>query len=160
MVTESEIVLPLIYSTYLISLYNKAILTIHDCAMESKAVDDGAESVAAPHVSTPTKDQAHSESSISLPSHSSGIASKAKDDGAGSVAASRVSTTIGHENQIGSSTSPSLHQVRSAGVPLEGFKATPRLYVVFGTLSVITLMVALDGTSLSVALPVRPIVHV
>lgn len=128
---------------------------MHDFAMESKNADDSAETVATPRVSTPSKDQAHSESSISLPSHSSGIVSKAKDDGAASIAASRVSTTNEHEKQSGSSTAPSLHQVKSAGVPLEGFKATPRLYVVFVTLSVITLMVALDGTSLSVALPVR-----
>ena len=128
--------------------------------MESRTVDDGAESVGTPRRSTPIKDQAHSESSISLPSHSSGIESKARDDGAASVPASRVSTTNGHQNQSGSSTAPSLHQVKSAGVPLEGFKATPRLYVAFITLSVITLMVALDGTSLSVALPVRLIVRV
>lgn len=51
----------------------------------------------------------------------------------------------------------SLQQVRSAGippVPEAEFKATTRLYLAFGTLAVITLMVALDGTSLSVALPV------
>ena len=48
----------------------------------------------------------------------------------------------------------SLHQVRSAGVPEADFKPSRRLYVAFATLSVITLMVALDGTSLSVALPV------
>lgn len=35
------------------------------------------------------------------------------------------------------------------------FKPTLRFYLAFGTLSVITMMVALDGTSLSVALPVR-----
>ena len=34
------------------------------------------------------------------------------------------------------------------------FKPSTRLYVAFLTLAVITLMVALDGTSLSVALPV------
>lgn len=39
------------------------------------------------------------------------------------------------------------------GEPPE-FKPTTRLYVAFLTLAVITLMVALDGTSLSVALPV------
>lgn len=123
--------------------------------MESKSADDGAESVAIPRVSTPSKAHTRSESSISLPSHSSGIESKDKEDGAASLAASRVSTTNGHEH---SSTAPSLHQVKSAGVPLEGFKATPRLYIAFITLSVITLMVALDGTSLSVALPVSLIV--
>ena len=54
-------------------------------------------------------------------------------------------------------TAYSLHQVRSVGippVPEAEFKATTRLYLAFGTLAVITLMVALDGTSLSVALPV------
>ena len=35
------------------------------------------------------------------------------------------------------------------------FKPTPRFYLAFGTLAVITMMVALDGTSLSVALPVE-----
>lgn len=51
----------------------------------------------------------------------------------------------------------SLKQVKSAGippVPEAEFKPTTRLYLAFGTLAVITLMVALDGTSLSVALPV------
>lgn len=51
----------------------------------------------------------------------------------------------------------SLQQVKSAGippVPEAEFKPTLRLYLAFGTLAVITLMVALDGTSLSVALPV------
>ena len=50
-----------------------------------------------------------------------------------------------------------LQQVKSAGippVPEAEFKPTTRLYLAFGTLAVITLMVALDGTSLSVALPV------
>ena len=40
------------------------------------------------------------------------------------------------------------------GVASEDFKPSKRLYVAFLTLAVITLMVALDGTSLSVALPV------
>lgn len=53
------------------------------------------------------------------------------------------------------STDSSLHQVKSAGVPESEFKPSRKLYVAFATLSVITLMVALDGTSLSVALPVR-----
>ena len=68
-------------------------------------------------------------------------------------------------NQILSTTSSlhevksaySLQQVKSAGippVPEAEFKPTTRLYLAFGTLAVITLMVALDGTSLSVALPV------
>lgn len=34
------------------------------------------------------------------------------------------------------------------------WKPSPRMYLVFLTLAVITMMVALDGTSLSVALPV------
>lgn len=38
---------------------------------------------------------------------------------------------------------------------LPDWKPSKRLYVAFLTLAVITLMVALDGTSLSVALPVR-----
>jgi hypothetical protein len=37
---------------------------------------------------------------------------------------------------------------------LEDWKPSPGIYVAFLTLCVITLMVALDGTSLSVALPV------
>ena len=39
------------------------------------------------------------------------------------------------------------------------FKPSKRLYVAFLTLAVITLMVALDGTSLSVALPVSEFVQ-
>ncbi|KAL9134462.1 MAG: hypothetical protein Q9175_004356 [Cornicularia normoerica] len=69
-----------------------------------------------------------------------------------------------HEND--QTTEPSLHQVKSAyslqrvksagipPVPEAEFKPTTRLYLAFGTLAVITLMVALDGTSLSVALPI------
>lgn len=56
-----------------------------------------------------------------------------------------------------STSSNSLQQVKSAGippVPEAEFKPTTRLLLAFGTLAVITLMVALDGTSLSVALPV------
>lgn len=56
-----------------------------------------------------------------------------------------------------STSSYSLQQVKSAGippVPEAEFKPTTRLFLAFGTLAVITLMVALDGTSLSVALPV------
>lgn len=51
----------------------------------------------------------------------------------------------------------SLQRVETAGippVPVAEFKPTARLFLAFGTLAVITLMVALDGTSLSVALPV------
>lgn len=71
-----------------------------------------------------------------------------------------------HENDQTLEKEASLHQVNSAGtlrqvksagvppVPEAEFKPTTRLYLAFGTLAVITLMVALDGTSLSVALPV------
>lgn len=71
-----------------------------------------------------------------------------------------------HEKDQGLTREPSPHQVPlahslhlqpSAGtppVPEADFKPTMRLYLAFGTLAVITLMVALDGTSLSVALPV------
>ena len=71
-----------------------------------------------------------------------------------------------HENDHNMRTEPSspqieleysLQQVKSAGIsPISevDFKPTTRLYLAFGTLAVITLMVALDGTSLSVALPV------
>ena len=52
------------------------------------------------------------------------------------------------------SKEPSLTKVPTAGVDPYTFKPTPRLFIAFGTLAVITLMVALDGTSLSVALPV------
>ena len=53
------------------------------------------------------------------------------------------------------STPTSLHHAESAGISEVDFKPSKRLYIAFSTLSVITLMVALDGTSLSVALPVR-----
>lgn len=70
-----------------------------------------------------------------------------------------------HEKDQNLTTEPSLHpvksyslqQVQSAGippVPEAEFKPTIRLVLAFGTLAVITLMVALDGTSLSVALPI------
>ena len=71
-----------------------------------------------------------------------------------------------HEKDQCLTRKPSLHQVQSghslhlqqsAGippVPEADFRPTTRLYLAFGTLAVITLMVALDGTSLSVALPV------
>lgn len=79
------------------------------------------------------------------------------------------SATVVNKEVVGNgntTTEPSLHQVKpsyslqqvkSAGilpVPEAEFKPTTRLFLVFGTLAVITLMVALDGTSLSVALPV------
>ena len=71
-----------------------------------------------------------------------------------------------HENVQNLEEEPSIHQVNSAGtlqqvksagippVSEAEFNPTTRLYLAFGTLAVITLMVALDGTSLSVALPV------
>lgn len=70
-----------------------------------------------------------------------------------------------HEKDQNLTTEPSLHpvksyslqQVQSVGippVPEAEFKPTIRLVLTFGTLAVITLMVALDGTSLSVALPI------
>ena len=71
-----------------------------------------------------------------------------------------------HRNDQDPTAVPSLYQVKSAyslqqvqskgipPVPEAEFKPTTRLYLAFGTLAVITLMVALDGTSLSVALPV------
>lgn len=52
-------------------------------------------------------------------------------------------------------SSNSIRQIQSAGLSAADFKPSARLYVAFLTLAVITLMVALDGTSLSVALPVR-----
>ena len=76
-----------------------------------------------------------------------------------------------HEKDQGLTRKASLHQVQSghslhlqqsAGIPpvLEAdFRPTTRLYLAFGTLAVITLMVALDGTSLSVALPVSYLPH-
>jgi hypothetical protein len=65
-------------------------------------------------------------------------------------------TDIQHKDEEdNTSTESSLHQIKSAGVPEAEFKPSRRLYVAFATLAVITLMVALDGTSLSVALPVR-----
>lgn len=49
-------------------------------------------------------------------------------------------------------TSSSIHE--DSKIP--EFKPSARIYLAFLTLAVITLMVALDGTSLSVALPVSP----
>ena len=76
-----------------------------------------------------------------------------------------------YENDQCLTRNPSLHQVQSAHslhlqqsagippVPEADFRPTTRLYLAFGTLAVITLMVALDGTSLSVALPVSYLPH-
>ena len=51
-------------------------------------------------------------------------------------------------------TSPSITPESVEKLPPPEWKPSMRLYVAFLTLAVITLMVALDGTSLSVALPV------
>lgn len=63
----------------------------------------------------------------------------------------RVSAESGIQN--GSETPPSIAPETKQDLPAD-FKPSTRLYVAFLTLAVITLMVALDGTSLSVALPV------
>lgn len=55
--------------------------------------------------------------------------------------------------QNDSETPPSIAPENTQDFP-DDFKPSTRLYVAFLTLAVITLMVALDGTSLSVALPV------
>ena len=55
------------------------------------------------------------------------------------------------KEQANSSETPSIHEDAKT---LPEFKPSARLYLAFLTLAVITLMVALDGTSLSVALPV------
>jgi predicted MFS family arabinose efflux permease len=54
------------------------------------------------------------------------------------------------------STSPSPASLisRESTDPAAEFKPTARLYLAFGALAVLTLMVALDGTSISVALPI------
>ena len=52
------------------------------------------------------------------------------------------------------SSGSSAREIKTDEIPVEEWKPSSRLYVAFLTLCVITLMVALDGTSLSVALPV------
>ena len=54
------------------------------------------------------------------------------------------------------SSSSSTHEVEKkySNDEVVDFKPTTGLYIAFCTLAIITLMVALDGTSLSVALPV------
>lgn len=79
------------------------------------------------------------------------IMSLKPDDTLGEAVGGNTSSPHAMDN---ASTESSLHQIKSAGVPEAEFKPSKRLYVAFGTLAVITLMVALDGTSLSVALPV------
>ena len=59
-----------------------------------------------------------------------------------------------HEDAKPDPTSLAELERQLTGVAAEDFKPSKRLYVAFLTLAVITLMVALDGTSLSVALPV------
>ena len=62
-----------------------------------------------------------------------------------------------HDSELQQTPSTTLADLerKITGVAAEDFKPSKRLYVAFLTLAVITLMVALDGTSLSVALPVR-----
>ena len=64
---------------------------------------------------------------------------------------------LGQEKQLAQkASSQSLADLdrEISGVAAEEFKPSKGIYIAFSTLSVITLMVALDGTSLSVALPV------
>jgi hypothetical protein len=66
-----------------------------------------------------------------------------------------VRQSIQNEKDIPSGAPSSLvPDTKPEPEPVE-WKPSKRLYVAFLTLAVITLMVALDGTSLSVALPVR-----
>lgn len=66
----------------------------------------------------------------------------------------KITTVVPHDGR----TAPSF-TISGVPWPLEErqpeFKPTLRFYLAFVTLAVITLMVALDGTSLSVALPVN-----
>lgn len=64
----------------------------------------------------------------------------------------RMSTDDGLHQR--NDSSPSITPASEEKVPPPEWKPSVRLYVAFLTLAVITLMVALDGTSLSVALPV------
>ena len=84
------------------------------------------------------------------------MGSKEQDELDEAVVGNHISPQVSivrRDENDNASISPSLHQVESADVP--DFKPTRKLYIAFSTLSVITLMVAMDGTSLSVALPVR-----
>lgn len=59
------------------------------------------------------------------------------------------------EHRVSSGTPSTLnHDTKSEPNPIVEWAPSKRLYAAFLTLAVITLMVALDGTSLSVALPV------
>lgn len=65
-------------------------------------------------------------------------------------------SAIEQHSEQNASTVPSLHEPddKPTEVFRAEFKPSARLYLAFLTLCVMTLMVALDGTSLSVALPV------
>ena len=64
-------------------------------------------------------------------------------------------TTMLHNNGPLQSSDSSIHEVAAEKrTATDDWKPSPGIYVAFLTLCVITLMVALDGTSLSVALPV------
>ncbi len=80
--------------------------------------------------------------------------SKPEDEAGENVLAPQVSVIHRDDGHSDTSRPASLHKVTTAGLDPATFKPSPRLYIAFGTLAVITLMVALDGTSLSVALPV------
>lgn len=86
------------------------------------------------------------------------MSSKPTDTPGGAIGESSLTpqVTVQHKDEDdNASNESSLHQIKSAGIPESEFKPSRKLYVAFATLAVITLMVALDGTSLSVALPVR-----
>lgn len=83
--------------------------------------------------------------------------SKPENEAGENVLAPQVSIMHQEDDHSDISRPESLHKVTTAGVDPATFKPSPRLYIAFGTLAVITLMVALDGTSLSVALPVSSI---
>lgn len=65
-----------------------------------------------------------------------------------------ISPASGVETEKPTSSSNIELERQLTGMAAEDFKPSKRLYVAFLTLAVITLMVALDATSLSVALPV------
>ena len=95
-------------------------------------------------------DSEKNQSDLALPQSAMTMNREAKEH-----EADQILTTESSLHQVKSTRT--LQQVPSAGippVPEAEFKPTTRLFLAFGTLAVITLMVALDGTSLSVALPV------
>lgn len=71
------------------------------------------------------------------------------------LATSRVQATDSDHEDLSKPESGTIADLerKLTGIAAEDFKPSKRLYVAFMTLAVITLMVALDGTSLSVALP-------